>query len=205
VSRQSLDLGGPEWTFGQVPPQPFTTADSYDLPAVAEWLPATVPGNVRPDLLALNHIPDPFFARQYQESLWVEAVDWWYRCSIDLAPLLPQQRAFLCFEGIDYLSAIFVNGQELTRHEGMFSRQIIEITGALQTIGQVELGVRLWGSNALATRSLNWRQHLWQYIASRLANNWVGIYPDRSATLKCQMSFGWDFAPLFVRWAFGMR
>ncbi len=200
-----LSLNDNNWLFGQVPHRPFTTPDVYDLPTVTEWLPATVPGNVRTDLLALGRIPDPFFGEQYQQSLWVEDVDWWYRRMIEpslgaMPPASersashPARRAFLVFEGIDYLSAIFVNGQELARHEGMFSRQIVEITQMLRT-GPTDIAVRLWGSSALPKRQLTWRQRAWQKIATPLYRSWVGIYPDRSATLKCQMSFGWDFAP----------
>ncbi|MBE7468407.1 MAG: hypothetical protein DPW09_39230 [Anaerolineae bacterium] len=219
MSRYTLNLGNANWYFGQVPCRAFTDPNSYDLPAVAEWLPATVPGNVRTDLLALGRISDPFLGEQYKESLWVEDVDWWYRCVIEppnendtmrrrregagisLSFILPssslfsqESRAFLIFAGIDYLSAIFVNGREVTRHEGMFSRQIIEITAALRE-GPADIAVRLWGSSALPRRKLNWQQRLWQKIAAPLYRSWIGIYPDRSATLKCQMSFGWDFAP----------
>lgn len=195
--RRSVDLGGDAWQFGQAPRRPFTSPEAYDLPAVAEWLPATVPGNVRLDLLALGRIPDPFFGEGYRDSLWVETVDWWYRRPLEVEPLGPAGRAFLVFEGIDYLSAVYVDGQELARHEGMFSRQVIEITPALAG-GRAELAVRLWGSSALPRRQLNGWQRAWQKLAQPLYGRWVGTpagAPDRSATLKCQMSFGWDFAP----------
>ncbi len=195
MTRQTVNLGGEAWRFGHVPPRPFDAAAVYDLPAVTEWLPATVPGNVRPDLLALGRISDPFFGEQYQDSLWVEDVDWWYRRAIEPLPeFSTSSRAFLVFEGLDYLSALFINGQEAARHEGMFSHQTLEITAALRS-GPVELAVRLWSSHALPRRKLNWRQKLWQKIVGPLYRSWVGVYPDRSATLKCQMSFGWDFAP----------
>jgi beta-mannosidase len=193
------------WLFSQVPRRPFTAPDVYDLPAVTEWLPATVPGNVRTDLLALGRIPDPFFGEQYQQSLWVEDVDWWYLRLIEPDQVLGAThfqsalhlkfaRAFLVFEGIDYLSAIFVNGREMARHEGMFSPQIVEITEALRA-GPTEIAVRLWGSSALPKPQLTWRQRAWQKIVTLFYHSWGGIYPDRSASLKCQMSFGWDFAP----------
>ncbi len=212
MTRHTLSLNDANWHFGQVSPRPFTDPDVYDLPAVAEWLPATVPGNVHTDLLALGRIPDPFFGEQYKESFWVEDVDWWYRCviepphendtmrqrredvNISSSLFLPESRAFLIFEGIDYLSAIFINSQETARHEGMFSRQSVEITEALRR-GPVEVAVRLWGSAALPRRRLSWPQRLWQKLAGLLYRSWVGIYSDRTATLKCQMSFGWDFAP----------
>jgi beta-mannosidase len=196
MTRRVINLNDDQWHFGQVSARPFSAADVYDLPTVTEWLPATVPGNVRTDLLALDRIPDPYFDQGYKESLWVEDVDWWYRRVIRVDPLAPTERAFVVLAGIDYLSAIFINGQEVTRHEGMFSRQIIEITGALQSGGgSAEIAVRLWGSSALPRRHLTRWQRAWQKIAGMLHRSWVGVYPDRSATLKCQMSFGWDFAP----------
>lgn len=195
MTRTSLSINDNHWSFGQVPPRPFTDSAIYDLPAVTEWLPATVPGNVHTDLLALGRIPDPFFAEQYRESEWIAACDWWYRRLIEPPPdFSTESRAFLIFTGIDYLSAIFINGQEMARHEGMFSAQTIEISEALRH-GPVEVAVRLWGSHALPKRSLSWRQRLWQKFAGLFYRSWVGIYPDRTASLKGQMSFGWDFAP----------
>lgn len=182
------------WQFGPVPRRPFTAASVYDLPAVGEWLPATVPGNVRVDLLNLGRIPDPFFAEQYRHSLWVEEMDWWYRCRPPAVSLEDGQRGWLVFHGLDYLAAVFVDGQEMARHEGMFSRLALDITAALRRPAP-EIAVRLWGSTALPRRRLTPLQRLWQALAGPVYGSWVGIYPDRTATLKCQMSFGWDFAP----------
>ena len=54
MPRNTLNLGDGHWQFGQVSRRPFDSPDVYDLPDVSEWLPATVPGNVRTDLLALE-------------------------------------------------------------------------------------------------------------------------------------------------------
>ena len=194
MSRQIIALNDTGWHFGQAPRQPFAATNVYDLSAVREWLPATVPGNVRADLLAQGRLADPFVGAGYRESLWVEAVDWWYTYQLQAPPLASNRRAFLIFEGIDYLSAIFVNGLEVARHEGMFSRQIVELTAALQE-GQAQIAVRLWGSDALPQRRLSLAQRLWKRLVGPIQGGWVGVYPDRSATFKCQMSFGWDFAP----------
>jgi len=181
------------WQLGHVPRREFNSPEISDLDAVKDWLPARVPGNVRLDLLAYGMIPDPFREDRYRKSDWVDEVDWWYRITIE-----PEweagQRVFARFHGIDYRFAIFVNGQEAARREGMFSRQTIEITAAAQN-GPVDLAVRIWGSEALPKRRLNAGQKLWQSIAQLLPEGKNGVYPDRSATLKAQYSFGWDFAP----------
>ncbi|HMQ53195.1 MAG TPA: glycoside hydrolase family 2 TIM barrel-domain containing protein [Anaerolineae bacterium] len=194
MTRKTFHLNDSAWQFGPVSPRPFTAANVNDLSQVRNWRPATVPGNVRSDLLALGQIADPFVAENYRDSLWVEAVDWWYRRDLEFEPLAANQQAFLSFDGIDYLAAVFLNGRELARYEGMFSRRCLDLTGSLQS-GHRSLAVRLWGSNALPRRLLTLTQRAWQGLAGRFYRSWAGIYPDRSATLKSQMSFGWDFAP----------
>ncbi len=194
MTRQIISLNDNQWQFGQVSRKSFEQPNVYDLSDVPEWLPATVPGNVRTNLLALGRISDPFVDENYKESLWVEESDWWYRRALQLDSPPPNQQAYLIFEGIDYLSAIFINGQEVSRHEGMFSHQIINLEDHL-TGGPIEIGVRIWGSEALPTRQLTLPQQVWQGVVGPLQGGWIGVYPDRSATLKCQMSFGWDFAP----------
>jgi beta-mannosidase len=191
LPRRTKDLGGTGWRFGCVAPQPLG-ARAGDRANVEEWLPATVPGNVRSDLLAVGRIEDPFHSTNNQESQWVDGFDWWYVRPLGLS-LAPGERAFLSFEGIDYISAILVNGEELGRHEGMFSRQMYEITD-LATPRASEVAVRIWGSDSLPQRRLSWWERLWSPVAGALRRG-QEAFPARSATLKCQMGFGWDFAP----------
>jgi beta-mannosidase len=189
---QICDLGSADWQFGSVPRRRFDAPSVNDWADVAEWLPACVPGNVRNDLLVQGRIEDPFFGNGYRSSLWVDSRDWWYRCTLDMC-IDPGQRAFLIFHGIDYLSAVFLNDLELGRHEGMFSRQVYEITDFLPQ-GNAQLAVRLWGSDALPRRRLSPLERVWRWLTKSLYPA-LGAFPDRMATLKCQMSFGWDFAP----------
>ena len=145
LTRNTVDLGGTDWRFGHVAPQQLD-ARPDDRGEVQEWLPATVPGNVRSDLLALGHIEDPFFGTNNEASQWVDDFDWWYVRPLEL-DLIEGERAFLCFEGIDYISAVYLDDMELGRHEGMFSRQMYEITGLLNPLGS-QLAVRIWGSSS---------------------------------------------------------
>ncbi len=50
-----------------------------------EWLPASVPGGVHTDLLALGCIPDPFVADNEKRVQWVAEADWEYRYQFDAA------------------------------------------------------------------------------------------------------------------------
>jgi len=75
----------------------------------------------------------------------------------------------------------------------MFSRQVYEITSLVRPHGS-ELAVRVWGSDSLPQSELSWWESLWAPVAKALRHG-REAFPPRSATLKCQMGFGWDFAP----------
>lgn len=197
-SRQQTDLAGLQWQLGSVPQLPWPdTAQSglvtTDIDRVDAWLPGTVPGTVQSDLLSLGRIPDPFLEDNFAACQWVERLDWWYRAALPLQ-LDPGQRAFLEFDGGDTLSALFVNGQELCRHEGMFSRQTVEIPPALAANPKAELAVRLWGSEALPSYELTAGEQVWSRVAG-MAKSSFRPFDDRLATLKAPMHSGWDFAP----------
>ncbi len=186
---QRFSLTHLNWQFGQTDRLPFDALHADDRAAVSQWLPATVPGNVRLDLLANGRLTDP----PHENSDWVDSADWWYRATVPLI-LAAGERAFIRFHGLDYRTAIFADTRELSRHTGMFSRVTVEMTDTLRA-GTCRIAVRLWGGGALPRRKLSFRQKIWQAIAGRLQRSWTGVYPDRSATLKTQLSFGWDFAP----------
>ena len=195
--RQQSDLSSLQWQFGSVPQQPWQAASAsdvlLDIPQVTPWLPGIVPGTVQSDLLSLGRIPDPFLEDNLAACQWVERLDWWYRAVLPLQ-LDPGQRAFLEFDGIDTLSALFVDGQELSRHEGMFSRQTVEIPPALATNPEAELAIRLWGSEALPRYELTAGEQVWSRVAG-MAQSSFRPFDDRLATLKAPMHSGWDFAP----------
>jgi beta-mannosidase len=195
VTRKTVSLNDGQWRFGSVAQKPF--GDVYDLGEVREWMPAQVPGDVRLDLLRAGKIPDPYYGRNNEESQWVDARDWWYTRDVNLA-LEPGERAFAVFEGIDYQSAVLTSGRPLGRHVGMFSRQVYELSlaGGVSPAGKViPLAVRIWGSETLPKLNLTPFEKVWRRLIAPMFPPTVEPFPDRYATLKCQMQFGWDFAP----------
>lgn len=195
--RCDFELAGLAWRFGCVAQRPWDAAApagaAYDLHEVQEWLPAEAPGDVHSDLLAAGRIADPYRGDGLAACRWVEGVDWWYRIRLPLG-LQPGQRALLEFDGIDYLSAVYVEGRELARHAGMWGRQVIKVPPDLASRAEVELAVRIWGSDALP----RYAQRLWERAWGRLAGAAQGTFrpfDDRLATLKTPMHSGWDFAP----------
>ncbi len=202
MTRNIISLNDSSWRFGSVAQKPFSNVN--DLADVTEWLPAQVPGDVRLDLLRAGKISDPFYADNNESSQWVDARDWWYVRELNL-DLENDERAFLVFDGIDYQSAVFWSGEQVTRHVGMFSRQIIELPNRKSKIEKPvlseakgrksQVAVRIWGSAALPKLRRTLTQRLWARLVKPLYTPPNEPFPDRYATLKCQMQFGWDFAP----------
>lgn len=192
MNRRVIDLNGGDWRLGQAPDSSHTDHASWqELERVSEWLPATVPGNVRADLLRAGRLPDLHFGTQAEASQWVDGHCWWLLRELPL-PTSLGERVHLILRGVDYVSDLFFNGHYLGRHEGMFSPQVYDVTELLAE--ENRLAVRIVGSDWLpGHRSSPWLRLL-NDIESRTAS--IGArFPQRRDTLKCQMSFGWDFAP----------
>ena len=195
LSRRVISLNGDDWKLGGVPlGDDPRQADPREIGAIGQWHQATVPGNVRLDLLRAGVIEDPFYGLNNRDSQWVDARNWWYLKDFPLE-LAPGERAHLVLHGVDYVSWVYFNGRLLGQHEGMFSPQIYEITPFLTDQKKKNhLDVRILGSAALRaprpTLGQRWRQWL-----ERRFSTPVMRHPGRLHTVKCQMSFGWDFAP----------
>ncbi len=187
----SCDLAESVWSMGAVPAQAADFAGD-DRDAVTEWLPATVPGDVRADLWAAGRIPDPYFGDNLAASAWVDEHDWWYRCRLRV-PLHADQRAHVTFAGIDYQSAVFAGRARLGGHVGMFSPQTYELTPHLRESPELELAVRIAGAAALPRLARTPLRRLMSDLSAAL--HFEEPYPDRFASLKAPMGYGWDFAP----------
>jgi beta-mannosidase len=190
--RRVIDLNGDDWRFGQAPSGASPAHTTWDeLEGVADWMPARVPGNVRADLMRAGRLPDLSVGTQAEDSHWVDHHSWWFQREFPhLAPA--GGRVHLVLRGIDYLSDLFLNGHHLDRHEGMFSPQVHEISALLRP--QNRLAIRIVGSQWLpATRTSPWVRLL-NHVEAR-ASSLSSRFPHRRDTLKCQMGFGWDFAP----------
>lgn len=109
--------------------------------ATQKWLPATVPGGVHTDLLALGRIPDPFVGDNEKNVQWVAEADWEYRHRfVADTGFMEQAQVWLVCDGLDTLATVNLNGVELGRAENMF-RQYRWDVKALLKAGENELNV----------------------------------------------------------------
>jgi len=89
--RKVISLNGADWTCAQSSLQSPDVAEIERLES--QRFPATVPGEVRLDLLRAGRLKDdPFYGCNNDASRWVEEWDWWYWREFELE-LQPGQRA----------------------------------------------------------------------------------------------------------------
>ncbi|NOZ73103.1 MAG: hypothetical protein GXP38_14560, partial [Chloroflexi bacterium] len=98
---------------------------------LSDWLPATIPGTIQRDLMAAGRLPNLYQLLDPDTVLnQVDDRDWWYRTEV--AGIAAEERAWLRFEGIDYLAAITLAGKELERRAGMYARRQYEVSEILR-------------------------------------------------------------------------
>ncbi len=197
MSRTSLSPRA--WRLARAAPIP-ANAPLDDPARFNDWLPARVPGSIQRDLMAAGRLPDLRQRLHLDDALqWVDASDWWYHT--DLPGIGPEQRAWIDFDGIDYMAAVTVAGRELERRAGAYSRRRYEITDRLRR-GPAPLNVRIWGAWALPRWPRTPGYRLKRWLASRVQKN-LPPFHDRLLTLKAPVHFGWDFSPRLM--AAGIR
>ncbi|MCS7038558.1 MAG: glycoside hydrolase family 2 protein, partial [Caldilineales bacterium] len=150
-----------------------------------EWLPATVPGGVHTDLLALGRIPDPFVGDNERRVQWVAEADWEYRrCFTVAAELRQQPHIWLVCDGLDTLATVCLNGHELGRAANMFRQYRWDVTPLL-TPGENELHITF----ASPVRFAAARQAVRPMLGVPQA------IPGSPHLRKAPCQFGWDWGP----------
>ena len=124
TGAQHLALDG-QWQLGW---RDTAIVDTAELDAVTNWFPAQVPSTVQWALHRAGKCGHPYEHLNSKQYDWVDQKVWYYRHTLTLPPKQSDGYAFLCFDGIDYFARIWVNGELLGRHEGMFGGPAIEIS-----------------------------------------------------------------------------
>jgi beta-mannosidase len=149
-----------------------------------EWLPATVPGGVHTDLLALGRIPDPFVADNEKKVQWVAETDWEYRRTFSAEKVLTrEEHQFLVCDGLDTLAEVSLNGKLLGKTDNMYRRWTWEVGGLLKA-----------GENEL---KILFRAPL-TYIKAKQAEKPLmggGDIPGGPHLRKAPCQWGWDWGP----------
>ena len=158
-----------------------------DLLTVDGWLPASVPGTVHQDLMAAGRIPDPFLGTDEEASQWVGERDWLYRCDFHSPVVPPGATVDLCFDGLDTVTTVWLNGERLLDSDDMFVPQRVAVTDLLRP--HVNHLVIEFTSPLRAARARE-EQHGRSLV-------WNGD-PARVHLRKAQYHFGWDWGPCLL-------
>jgi len=150
-----------------------------------ERLPATVPGGVHTDLLALGRIPDPFVGDNEKAVAWVAEADWEYRYVFAPASdVLAQEKVFLVCDGLDTLADVTLNGQLLGSTDNMFRRYEWDVKDALRE-----------GDNELFIRFASPVRFITAANAERPLRGVSQAIDGGPHLRKAPCHFGWDWGP----------
>ena len=148
-----------------------------------QWLPATVPGGVHLDLMAVGQISDPFVGDEEIRAQWVAERDWEYTCKfVRDESLASAEQIAIVFEGLDTLAEIQLNGESLGRADNMFRAWHWDVTNRLRA-GDNEVTVT-FKSAVLEAARLDAVRHLTS------ANDQL---PGAPYLRKAPYHFGWDW------------
>lgn len=167
--------------------------DQQALSRHTDWIPATVPGLAHEALLAAGRIEDPFHVRSHPALSSTFLTDYLYRCRFDLSDetaadaVAAGAPASLCFEGLDTIASVWLNGRLILRSDNMFVPSECEVGPLLQPRDNTlyirfESALRI-GRERQARGGV---RPVWNGDASR-------VY-----VRKAQYHYGWDFGPTLL-------
>lgn len=179
----SLNSDDNEWKmfFGPQDKNAPNTPEELEKSNLKE-IPATVPGNVETDLEREGLIKNPMLGDNVYELRKYETYHWWYTRTFDKPEIKENQRVELCFDGIDCIADIWLNGKLIASVENMLVEHHYDITDYLEANNKLQVHIK---STELKSRD---------YVR----NHW-GIRKDQLSQLvsirKAAHMFGWDIMP----------
>ncbi|WP_405457638.1 glycoside hydrolase family 2 protein [Streptomyces sp. NBC_00101] len=151
----------------------------------ADGVPATVPGCVHTDLLAAGLIDDPYLDDNENRLGWIGRTDWTYTTTFHRSAAA-EHRADLCFDGLDTVATLTLNGTELGRTANQHRSYRFPAEHLLRE-GANTLEVRFTAPYAYA-----------EALRERLGDR-PGAYAEPYAFIrKMACNFGWDWGPTLV-------
>ncbi len=165
--------------------QSLTGAWQFRQCGTDEWLPASVPGGVHTDLLALHCIPDPFVGDNEKRVAWVAENDWEYKRSFDVpSEVLGRAHIWLVCDGLDTLASLSLNGQPLGSTANMFRQYRFDVKSVLKAEG-----------NELRIEFESVVKHAAEKQALRALRGVPQAIPGGPHVRKSPCQFGWDWGP----------
>ena len=150
---------------------------------------ARVPGEVHLDLMREGVLGDVNAGMEAEAARWVEDYFWVYRRRFEAPAEATRARAaWLVFEGLDIAAVIYLNGEEVGRHENAHTPCRLNVAGKLRE-GANTLAVQLEsGLYSVCDRPL------------KCYDAWARNHRlhKRAWLRKPQYQFGWDWNPRLI-------
>jgi beta-galactosidase/beta-glucuronidase len=99
--------------------------------AATGWYRATVPGTVLTSLVNNRVYPEPLYGENSRPEIIPESLArtaWWYRTVVEVPKSYKGRVLWLNFNGINYSSEVWVNGQKVGTTRGAFIRGIFDVS-----------------------------------------------------------------------------
>ena len=146
---------------------------------------ATVPGNVEIDLLNAGKINDPLVGNNVYDLRKYETYQWWYHRTFQKPDVPEGHRVELCFDGIDCIADIWLNGKKIGHVENMFVEHQFDVTDLLEEDNELYISI---SSAVLEGR---------KYEREAFGVNDDALTESVNIR-KAAHSYGWDILPRLV-------
>ena len=149
------------------------------------WMDVEVPGDVHSTLLKYRKIEDPFYSTNVEKCRWIEDKVWWYKKEFVFNEEIKEDQVVeLKFDGLDTFATIYLNGEEIGKHENMFTPASFIVTSKL-----------LKGNNYIA---IKFDSTISVTDKKNYDNMWYSYNHNRVWARKSQMNFRWDWGPRII-------
>ncbi|MEU4184011.1 glycosyl hydrolase 2 galactose-binding domain-containing protein, partial [Micrococcus luteus] len=149
---------------------------------IGKSIAATVPGEVHTDLLAAGEIPDPFDGDNESAVAWIGRTSWSYRTSFTWTADGNAVQELVA-DGLDTVSTVTLNGQEIGRTANQHRSYRFDVTGVL-VAGDNELVIEFAGP-VTAAEAIRAKVGDWPH---------TNLHPYNELR-KMASNFGWDWGP----------
>lgn len=105
----------------------------------SKWIPSTVPGAVQLDIAKAEKYELYYYAEHWKDYLWMEDQFFTYRTNFVKPNLNVNERVVFHSKGIDYQFKIFLNDDEITAQEGMFTPVNLDLTDKLKEKNEIKV------------------------------------------------------------------
>ena len=141
---RTISLSGSDWFIYEDAPGTGEDRRLYMADVAGPgWIHARVPGNIQADLEAAQQLKPLWYGAGDPRLAEVARKDWWYRRDF-LAPVdCAGRRLQLVFDGVDYACDVWLNGQRLGSHAGMFRRFAFDVAEIIKPGETNRLAIRI--------------------------------------------------------------